>query len=331
VWSPLAVSLSGWIPLARSAEMAVARRKTVEEADIWLKSALDAIRNERLAPLSDASGAIWRELALRSNVVLGPIELVGVGNRRKVKLDVRVDGVDGVALGVMSQGELNSLALAVFLPRATMAQSPFRFLVIDDPVQAMDPAKVEGLARVLDGLAQGRQVVVCTHDDRLPQAVRLLGIDATVIEVSRRLRSEVELTVGGDPAHTQLDDAMAVALSKEFPDGVRERVVPGYCRLALEAVLNDMIRRKLYAHGVAHDEVEEQIAAVTTLNTRSALALFGDASRGGDVLTRLGAFGNSARDVYQGANKGVHDGYAGDLPRLVRDTRQLVEQLQESA
>jgi hypothetical protein len=34
----------------------------------------------------------------------------------------------------------------------------------------MDPAKVDGLARVLDRIGQKRQVIVCTHDDRLPWA-----------------------------------------------------------------------------------------------------------------------------------------------------------------
>ena len=74
----------------------------------------------------------------------------------------------------MSQGELNALALSVFLPRATLPESPFRFVVIDDPVQSMDPAKVDGLARVLAEPPRDRQVVVFTHDDRLPEAVRRL-------------------------------------------------------------------------------------------------------------------------------------------------------------
>jgi hypothetical protein len=83
----------------------------------------------------------------------------------------------------MSQGEVNALALAVFLPRARLPASPFRFLVIDDPVQAMDPAKVDGLARVLDKAASDRQVIVFTHDNRLVQAVRQLRLPATVVHV----------------------------------------------------------------------------------------------------------------------------------------------------
>ena len=64
------------------------------------------------------------------------------------------------------------LALALFLPRATMPESPFRFVVLDDPVQAMDPAKVDGLVKVLLEIAKTRQVVVFSHDDRFASAVR---------------------------------------------------------------------------------------------------------------------------------------------------------------
>lgn len=108
-------------------------------------------------------------------------------------LDVTVDGVKGAALSVMSQGELHALGLALFLPRATAAESPFGFLVIDDPVQSMDPAKVDGLAHVLSRVARTRQVVVFTHDDRLPSAMRQLQLPATVWAVTWRERSVVAL------------------------------------------------------------------------------------------------------------------------------------------
>jgi hypothetical protein len=126
-------------------------------------------------------------------VDLGSIRLAGSSTSRHVELDVSVDGAAGPALGVMSQGEVNALALSVFLPRARLPASPFRFLVIDDPVQAMDPAKVDGLARVLEKAAAGRQVIVFTHDNRLAQAVRQLRLAATILEVTRRPGSAVEV------------------------------------------------------------------------------------------------------------------------------------------
>ena len=73
-------------------------------------------------------------------------------------MDVTVDGDSSVALGVMSQGELHALALSLFIPRVKFDASPFGFAILDDPVQAMDPVRVDGLARVLHSLARTRQV-----------------------------------------------------------------------------------------------------------------------------------------------------------------------------
>ena len=128
----------------------------------------------------------------------------------------------------MSQGEVNALALSIFLPRATLAESPFRFIVIDDPVQAMDPAKVDGLARVLKR-AVTRQVIVFTHDDRLPEAIRRLGIGARILQVHRRPGSIVEIASAGDPPPS-IPRARAVANDEKVPAEVVARVVPGLCR-----------------------------------------------------------------------------------------------------
>ena len=60
------------------------------------------------------------------------LRLAGAGNSSHVEFEMAVDGKDAGGLGVMSQGEVNALALSVFLPRATSERSPLRFLVIDD-------------------------------------------------------------------------------------------------------------------------------------------------------------------------------------------------------
>src|SRR5258705_474540 len=78
------------------------------------------VRNERLAPLADQARAIWTMLRQESNVDLMAFRLTGTATQRKLELDVSIDGSPGAALGVMSQGEVNALALSVFLPRATM-------------------------------------------------------------------------------------------------------------------------------------------------------------------------------------------------------------------
>ena len=202
-------------------------------------------------------------------------------------LDVTVDGVEGAALGVMSQGELHSLALSLFVPRATLPESPFRFIVIDDPVQSMDPSRVDGLARVLENASADRQVVVFTHDDRLPEAVRRLDIAAEIVEVTRRDASVVELRRALDPVGRYLEDALAVAGTADLPSSAAARVVPGLCRLGLEAACMEVVRRRRLTRGEPHAEVERALGDAERLMQLAALALFDDVERSGDVLPRL--------------------------------------------
>ncbi len=84
--------------------------------------------------------------------------------------------------------------------------------------QAMDPAKVDGLARVLEDVARNRQVIVFTHDERLPESVRRQQIEARVIEVNRRANSIVECRPIRDPVGQYLEDARALTLTEDIPD-----------------------------------------------------------------------------------------------------------------
>jgi hypothetical protein len=227
----------------------------------------------------------------------------------------------------MSQGEVNALALSIFLPRATLPGSPFRFVVIDDPVQAMDPAKVEGLARVLEQTAAARQVLVFSHDDRLPAAIRRLGIAARILQVHRRSGSVVEIVAAGDPASQALRDARAVANDTEVPATVAARVVPGQCRIAVEAACTDGARRRLLASGRDHAEVDATLDAARTLTQKTALALFGDVGRGGDVLPRLDRLGRAHADTFQALNKGAHGELVGSPKDTVGDAERLVAAL----
>ena len=186
-WRPLVVALRAWLPAARDAVRAAGTVPHLRRAEEWLDAETDRIRAERFQPIAERAADVWASLRQNSSVTLDHLKLEGAANRRHLALDVSVDGTDGQALGVMSQGEIHSLALSLFLPRVLLPESPFGFVVIDDPVQAMDPGKVDGLARVLGMVAEERQVVVFTHDERLPESVRRLQIPAHVIEVTRQL------------------------------------------------------------------------------------------------------------------------------------------------
>ncbi|HZO66582.1 MAG TPA: AAA family ATPase [Kribbellaceae bacterium] len=329
-WRQAADGVRLWIAAARQVPEHEHALALLKGARAWLKSSGEKIRNERVAPFAEHSQRIWRQLRQESNVELGAMTLAGTSTRRRVVFPVSVDGVDnGTALGVMSQGELHALGLATFLPRSCAPESPFRFIVIDDPVQSMDPAKVDGLARVLGRLAEDRQIIVFTHDSRLPDAVRRLELNARVLEVLRAEQSVVTLRPAMDPIRRYLDDANAVALSEDVPEDVRAPVVAELCRSALEAACHRVVWRVRAARGERYTDIEAAIdKAGTSITTLFALALFDDPERGKDVLGRLAnKYGPHAVEAFNACRRGVHGGYLRDLPQLVTDTRILTRAL----
>jgi hypothetical protein len=324
-WRPVSSRLWGWHDEAVAVAGDAAKIADLRKAETWLKSAASDLSNERMKPFAAQSRRIWRQLRQESNVDLGGITLTGSGSQRKVLLDVTVDGSDTAALSVMSQGELHALGLSLFLPRATRDESPFRFLLIDDPVQAMDPAKVDGLARVLSEIAKTRQVVVFTHDDRLADAVRRLPDAARVFEVRRRERSQVEVVSNSDPIERYLSDATAVIKDEDMPDELRREIVANCCRGALEAAAHAKVRRVRLGRGAAHADVERDLERARKTHDKVTLAVFDDPDRGGDLLPRLNRVGRWAGDTLQACKEGAHRTYTGDLAALVSNTRALAE------
>nr|MBA2725966.1 hypothetical protein [Actinomycetota bacterium] len=327
LWRPIAKRVAAWAGPAQKALARMAQLKDIKSAENWLKNAAEDIRNERFQPIAAKSAQVWQRLRQQSNVDLRQVKLSGSWTTRRVALEVTVDGDAGAALSVMSQGELNSLALSLFLPRASLPESPFRFVVIDDPVQSMDPARVDGLARALEEVARERQVIVFTHDERLPDAIRHLQIEARVISVTRRPGSVVELRRSAHPVKMYVDDAMALANTDELPNDVRHKVIPGFCRHALEAAFMEVVRKRRLAKGEAHSQIEDSLESANKLTTLAALALFDDETRGGEVMGRLNQWGGWAGDVFKASNRGAHEKYGGDLFKMAQDTEQLCKRL----
>ena len=163
-----------------------------------------------------------------------------------------------------------------------------------------------------------------THDNRLAQAVRQLSIPAAILEVTRRPGSAVQVRTCLDPVDQALRDAGALAADDSVPAGVAARVVPGLCRTAVEAAFTEAVWRRKLRAGRGHAEIEDDLeAASTRLNLLASLALTGDASKGGEVLPRLDAWGHRFADTYKALNKGAHAAHDGDLGLLTGDARRL--------
>lgn len=323
--------LEQWLDAARRVEQEAPCKKALASAKEWLKNTTDVLREKRFEPFKEAALLNWRTLSSGSSVLLNSVKLSGQGNKRKIDLEVEVDGHGAPGVGVLSQGEINCMALSLFLPKAMHADGPFRFVVIDDPVQAMDQVKVDGLARVLHRAAQKLQVVVLTHDSRLMISLRRLQLPCSVLEVRRSAGST--LTVRScEPAHERyINDASRLAKQDGLGDEVPRRLVPGFCRLAVEAACSERIFRDHLRKGQTFREIEVQLEGVRSMQNRLALALLGDAAKAAEVpslLKRSGGRGE-CEAVFQ--MKETH-GAGGKFTReelitLTRRTRDLCDRV----
>jgi hypothetical protein len=284
-----------------------------------------------LGPLADRARRIWQDLGQDSSLQLEDVELVGTAGstHRQLKCSMHVDGERCQGFSVASQGELHGLALSLFLPRATSDDSPFRFLVIDDPVQAMDPTRVHRLALLLANEATRRQVIVFTHDDRLPEAVRSLRLpNATIQQVRREEGSVVRLDDCSDPIQRYLDNARFVLDDRNLSEKARTIAATVLARDALEACAQRTFRRRKLNEGCTHEEVEARLRPKPRTKEQVALAL--DVSKGAlrsrlAALDAASAIGTDGLEVCDALNAGAH----GDLPWLNmhwrRSTQDLVE------
>ncbi|WP_208113180.1 AAA family ATPase [Actinorugispora endophytica] len=192
-WAEVAEQLGAWLEDAREA---VKARETLEPAVRaldWFTALARELRAERLRPLAAQSEKVWGRLRQERHIDLEALRLVGRGAQRRVAVDVSVDGTEGAdnAPGLLSQGEFQALALSICLPRTLVPGNPFGFLLLDDPVQAMDTETVEGLSAVLAEVGRHRQIVVFTHDTRLVDALRRLGLPASIRTIQRDAMSNV--------------------------------------------------------------------------------------------------------------------------------------------
>lgn len=321
-WQPLAVDIGAWIVRHEQAQAAEDRRERLENAKKALLAVETTIRAERMGPIVHHARAIWAQLRQESNVDLDAIELTGQATHRRVDITAAVDGVAAGALSVMSQGELHALALALFLPRAALPDSPFRFIVLDDPVQAMDPSKVHGLAQVLNELAGTHQVIVLSHDDRLAQAGRRLTPSPRILEVMRNPDSEVVVQESFSPTRRHLSDADALGRDPGLPEATCRAILPGVLRQALEAACYERHFTEQLRSGSRIVDVEATWTAISTTSKRVQLAL-GDQDLG-DWQSRF----SERRRALQICGSGGHRPLTGDIEEAIVDVRRAVHDIE---
>ncbi|MDQ3485607.1 MAG: recombinase RecF, partial [Actinomycetota bacterium] len=328
-WGPLAARIAAWCETWDDWLEKKPALDRLTAAEKWLKENDTQLKNERIAPITGAVKHAWALLRQESNVDLGELRLEGQATRRRVTITATIDGADaGSALPVMSQGELHALTLALFLPRASLEESPFRFVVLDDPVQAMDPAKVDGLVALLSEIAKSRQVVVFSHDDRLPAALRRMNASARIFEVARGLDSAVSISPAEDPTTRYLSDADALCRDDKVPAETLRRTLPGLLRMAIEAGARDRFYATRLTRGDALAEVEKAWNDAHGTSQRVSLAIYDDIQSLDDWL-RTESRKKGMGIATSGFHKSLHSGT--DPSDAVYHTRRMVDEVKVGA
>ena len=230
----------------------------------------------------------------------------------------------------MSHGEANVVGLSVFFPPASRSESPFRFVVIDDPVQALDGIKIEGLARVLDSVASTRQVIVFTHDPRLSAAIRTFRIDANHIEIARNADSVVTCRLSSDAVSRHIDHAKAALNAGSLPESARRVAVAGFLRQAVEAKCEDVFTRCQVKQGKRYDDVATVVHGDWTTKQWLSLAVFQSGDRPKEVAQWIGTrLGPPVVEAVNHLNEAAHADLdeSVDLQKLFLHSQSLIDEL----
>jgi DNA repair exonuclease SbcCD ATPase subunit len=137
-------------------------------SDAATAASLD-VTEEALAALDPYFGEVFRRLAAHPTFSeLGLHHDVYYGKARTwARLTDPVTGVEANPQLVLSEGQLNVVALSYFIAFALAAgDKALPFVILDDPLQSLDDMNVLGFSDFCRHLRDSRQVMVTTHDRR---------------------------------------------------------------------------------------------------------------------------------------------------------------------
>lgn len=174
-----------------------------------VSGAADTVRSEIVKKVFNTSlNKVWRDLFVR----LAPSEQFVPAFKIPSSIGGKVEAVletmhrSGVASGspgaMLSQGNLNTAALTLFLALHLSVPARIPWLVLDDPVQSMDDVHIAQFAALLRSLSKGmgRQVVVAVHERALFDYLTLElspafpGDSLIAVEITRNFEGEAVVT-----------------------------------------------------------------------------------------------------------------------------------------
>ena len=216
-------------------------------------------------------------------------------------------------------------------PRATQPESPFGFLILDDPIHAFDTWRVRYLARHLMTLAERFQVVVFTHDDRLWRELRGLGAMPTHIRLDRHGdgRPQVRVRHMASPGIQRLDEIQRIlGAEKESPIGAPDAVTAMTLAMCRQAVDTEVVAQiEMLGRRVGSPEATVVADLRKARKTLDQLGLLNDyARRAGLQAIDVNGFAPTVHAL----NGAAHGRAPERDPQLwVRQTRKIIKAVQK--
>jgi hypothetical protein len=202
----LLAALQGQLGKVDGAAAATAAAQWAEDAaDRLLEIADAAIEGAIGAAISDLGGLVSRYyLMLSGSRIYSDVKLVYDPKKRagEAEFSVRYDDREDTnpPQRIMSNGQLNGLALAFFLARTKTEDQRWRTIVLDDVVSSFGGAHRRGLLDLLDSEFADWQVILLTHDRTFAQLAQArLGAGWVHRQISQWTPTGGPVIVEGDP------------------------------------------------------------------------------------------------------------------------------------
>jgi exonuclease SbcC len=165
------------------AHQALERAQALRDQGNAIRNSVDKVRSAIIRrEFNDRLNRVWRDLFVR----LAPAEpfvpafRIPESSTQKLQpkliTEHRDGGNEGGTPGAMlSAGNLNTAALALFIALHLSVPKELPWLILDDPVQSMDDVHIAHFSALLRTLSKehGRQVLIAVHDRQLFEYLKL--------------------------------------------------------------------------------------------------------------------------------------------------------------